>query len=70
MTAMTNEIAIDEACWIYEQIQYAKPEFRVSTNPVARYRSSRPLEQDLSHPLIKMLQHECTSEAWVTQGWM
>ncbi|KAF8480294.1 Mob1/phocein, partial [Russula ochroleuca] len=35
-----NEFAVDEACWIYEQL--------------------RRLAQDLSHPLITMLQQECT----------
>ncbi|KAI0287200.1 Mob1/phocein [Russula brevipes] len=35
-----GEFAVDEACWIYEQL--------------------RRLAQDLSHPLITMLQHECT----------
>ncbi|KAF5383251.1 hypothetical protein D9615_004844 [Tricholomella constricta] len=35
-----NEITVDEACWIYEQI--------------------RRLAQDLTHPLITMLQQECT----------
>ncbi|KIM76168.1 hypothetical protein PILCRDRAFT_826518, partial [Piloderma croceum F 1598] len=35
-----SEIAVDEACWIYEQL--------------------RRLAQDLSHPLITMLQQECT----------
>ncbi|KAI0252902.1 Mob1/phocein [Lactifluus subvellereus] len=34
-----NEFAVDEACWIYEQL--------------------RRLAQDLSHPLITMLQQEC-----------
>ncbi|KAI0284660.1 Mob1/phocein [Russula aff. rugulosa BPL654] len=35
-----NDFAVDEACWIYEQL--------------------RRLAQDLSHPLITMLQQECT----------
>ncbi|KAH9174786.1 Mob1/phocein [Lactarius sanguifluus] len=35
-----SEFAVDEACWIYEQL--------------------RRLAQDLSHPLITMLQQECT----------
>jgi len=35
-----GEFAVDEACWIYEQL--------------------RRLAQDLSHPLITMLQQECT----------
>ncbi|GLB38935.1 putative mob1 phocein [Lyophyllum shimeji] len=35
-----NDIAVDEACWIYEQL--------------------RRLAQDLTHPLITMLQQECT----------
>ncbi|KAI0064994.1 Mob1/phocein [Artomyces pyxidatus] len=35
-----GEYAVDEACWIYEQL--------------------RRLAQDLSHPLITMLQQECT----------
>ncbi|KAI0305277.1 Mob1/phocein [Multifurca ochricompacta] len=38
--AKNNEFAVDEACWIYEQL--------------------RRLAQDLSHPLITMLQQECT----------
>ncbi|KAG6908823.1 hypothetical protein DXG01_003176 [Tephrocybe rancida] len=35
-----NEVTVDEACWIYEQL--------------------RRLAQDLTHPLITMLQQECT----------
>ncbi|KAI0944788.1 hypothetical protein AcW1_001641 [Taiwanofungus camphoratus] len=38
-----SEIAVDEACWIYEQL--------------------RRLAQDLSHPLITMLQQECTRQS-------
>ncbi|PCH44936.1 hypothetical protein WOLCODRAFT_27153 [Wolfiporia cocos MD-104 SS10] len=37
-----SEIAVDEACWIYEQL--------------------RRLAEDLSHPLITMLQQECTRQ--------
>ena len=54
-----SEFAVDEACWIYEQLRYAL--FDASTNPIRTYHiTPRRLAQDLSHPLITMLQQECT----------
>ena len=54
-----NEFAVDEACWIYEQLRYAVS--HASTYLIGTHRiSSRRLAQDLSHPLITMLQQECT----------
>src|SRR6266478_2030445 len=56
-----NEFAVDEACWIYEQLRYAvscilRLDRRIGTYFVP----TRRLAQDLSHPLITMLQQECT----------
>lgn len=54
-----NEFAVDEACWIYEQLRYAVA--HASTKLIGTHHiSSRRLAQDLSHPLITMLQQECT----------
>ena len=54
-----NEFAVDEACWIYEQLRYVV--LHASTNSLElTHISSRRLAQDLSHPLITMLQQECT----------
>jgi hypothetical protein len=52
-----SEFAVDTACWIYEQLRYVDSVF------LSRYNSrrvQRRLAQDLSHPLITMLQQECT----------
>jgi hypothetical protein len=57
-----GEFAVDEACWIYEQLRYA-PYFFVSakkTHKSLPVSLLRRLAQDLSHPLITMLQQECT----------
>jgi len=56
-----SDIAVDEACWIYEQLRsvYFMLVFWVSFN---NQRFDRRLAQDLSHPLITMLQQECTRE--------
>jgi hypothetical protein len=51
-----SETAVDEACWIYEQLRCAILCFLPGT--VITLVSSR-LAQDLSHPLITMLQQEC-----------
>jgi len=54
-----NEFAVDEACWIYEQLRCAA--FNASANPLELIIPPfRRLAQDLSHPLITMLQQECT----------
>jgi hypothetical protein len=54
-----SEFAVDEACWIYEQLRYAElPCLRPSLKLITH--STRRLAQDLSHPLITMLQQECT----------
>jgi hypothetical protein len=56
-----NEFAVDEACWIYEQLRYAYvPCPCLDESIVAHFVSQRRLAQDLSHPLITMLQQECT----------
>ena len=54
-----NEFAVDEACWIYEQLRYA---CILRFDKLIRTWSMLPrrLAQDLSHPLITMLQQECT----------
>ena len=55
------EFAVDEACWIYEQLRYAILHPPPLTNSLKLYLyPSRRLAQDLSHPLITMLQQECT----------
>jgi len=54
-----SEFAADDACWIYEQLRYAV--FDASTKHTRTYRiAPRRLAQDLPHPLITMLQQECT----------
>ena len=54
-----SESTVDEACWIYEQLRYAL--FDASTkHPRPHHITPRRLAQDLSHPLITMLQQECT----------
>jgi hypothetical protein len=51
-----NEVAVDEACWIYEQLRCVWSDF----GPWWRFIfARRRLAQDLSHPLITMLQQEC-----------
>ena len=55
----TSKFAVDEACWIYEQLRYVLSD--ASTKRPKTYRvTPRRLAQDLSHPLITMLQQECT----------
>ena len=54
-----SEFSVDEACWIYEQLRYVLSD--ASTKRPKTYRLiPRRLAQDLSHPLITMLQQECT----------
>jgi hypothetical protein len=54
-----NDFAVDEACWIYEQLRYARiSRFDKLIRTFCMFH--RRLAQDLSHPLITMLQQECT----------
>ena len=54
-----TDIAVDEACWIYEQLRFVS-----SQSPLVIlffiYTLGSRLAQDLSHPLITTLQQECT----------
>ena len=51
-------VNVDEACWVYEQLRCVP---RVSHYvPRSTECLFRRLAQDLSHPLITMLQQECT----------
>ena len=52
-----REIAVDKACWIYEQLRCAPYQH---DQGMSTYFQLRRLAQDLSHPLITMLQQECT----------
>ena len=54
-----SEIAVDEACWIYEQLRCVMMKLKEGEfKMLIPFR--RRLAQDLSHPLITMLQQECT----------
>lgn len=53
-----NEVTVDEACWIYEQLRCVRPITHEALVILKAY--FRRLAQDLSHPLITMLQQECT----------
>ena len=51
-----SDVSVDRACWIYEQLRSVN-----STTPrSALILPHSRLAQDLSHPLITMLQQECT----------
>ena len=54
----TGSVNVDEACWVYEQLRYV-PRFASSARHYNK-KLLRRLAQDLSHPLITMLQQECT----------
>lgn len=53
-----SDISVDRACWIYEQLRSVRSTSYVYL-PYSSFSYSR-LAQDLSHPLITMLQQECT----------
>jgi hypothetical protein len=52
-----SDIAVDRGCWIYEQLRYLWHSLNFYVLTVFAHRR---LAQDLSHPLITMLQLECT----------
>jgi len=54
-----SDISVDRACWIYEQLRSVRSSTRIRVPSVLILPYSR-LAQDLSHPLITMLQQECT----------
>lgn len=54
-----SDISVDRACWIYEQLRSVKSTTWMHVPSVFILPYSR-LAQDLSHPLITMLQQECT----------
>jgi hypothetical protein len=54
-----NEINVDESCWIYEQLRYVRG-IKSSKLFFSTGLWYRRLAQDLTHPLITMLQAECT----------
>lgn len=54
-----SDISVDRACWIYEQLRcVASSRCSPLIPPLSLF--CRRLAQDLSHPLITMLQQECT----------
>jgi hypothetical protein len=54
-----SEFAVDEACWIYEQLRYVVF-YALKKLIWTCCMFPRRLAQDLSHPLITMLQQDCT----------
>ena len=57
---LKGDVAVDEACWIYEQLRFVHLAFMLWA--VTSW-IQRRLAQDLSHPLITMLQQECTRQS-------
>ena len=57
-SSRTNTEDVDEARWFYEQLRYII--FDTSTQSTRDLPSLIRLVQDLSHPLITVLQQECT----------
>ena len=57
-SSRTNTEGVDEAHWIYEQLRHVV--FDAPTQSTTNSPSLRRLVQDLSHPLITVLQQECT----------
>lgn len=55
-----SDISVDRACWIFEQLRsVVQAAASVCVSYPSEFAYSR-LAQDLSHPLITMLQQECT----------
>ena len=57
-SSWTNTEGVDEARWVYQQLRYVI--FDASAQSTRNLPSLRRLVQDLSHPLITVLQQECT----------
>lgn len=55
-----GDVAVDEACWIYEQLRCGLYFKHYEREPDSK---PRRLAQDLSHPLITTLQQECTRQS-------
>jgi hypothetical protein len=55
-----TEVVVDEACWIYEHLRYVYKAPRLcKSDSDEESIIKRRLAQDLSHPLITVLQQEC-----------